>query len=98
MEPSLNASWSSTTTRTKSRPYWRRGLTAKRLTRVLHAGDGEGGALAMTARHRPDLILLDIMMPKVGRPIEVWSTHQGPNAPSLRSPPIILVTAKSVFQ
>ncbi len=31
---------------------------------VLHAGDGEE-ALAAAKEHRPDLILLDVMMPKL---------------------------------
>jgi DNA-binding response OmpR family regulator len=58
---------------------------------VLHAGDGEQ-ALAMTARHRPDLILLDIMMPKVDG-IEVCRRIKADA--DLALTPIILVTAKS---
>jgi DNA-binding response OmpR family regulator len=58
---------------------------------VLHAGDGEQ-ALAMATRHRPDLILLDIMMPKVDG-IEVCRRIKADTA--LAFTPIILVTAKS---
>jgi DNA-binding response OmpR family regulator len=58
---------------------------------VLHAGDGEE-ALAMTARHRPDLILLDIMMPKVDG-IEVCRRIKADA--ELAFTPIILVTARS---
>src|ERR1700724_1787424 len=58
---------------------------------VLHAGDGEE-ALAMATRHRPDLILLDIMMPKVDG-IEVCRRIKADAELALT--PIILVTAKS---
>jgi DNA-binding response OmpR family regulator len=58
---------------------------------VLHAGDGEQ-ALAMTTQHRPDLILLDIMMPKVDG-IEVCRRIKADA--DLAFTPIILVTAKS---
>jgi DNA-binding response OmpR family regulator len=58
---------------------------------VLHAADGEE-ALAMAARHRPDLILLDIMMPKVDG-IEVCRRIKADA--DLAFTPIILVTAKS---
>src|ERR1700730_16660815 len=58
---------------------------------VLHAGDGEE-ALAMTTLHRPDLILLDIMMPKVDG-IEVCRRIKADA--DLAITPIILVTAKS---
>jgi DNA-binding response OmpR family regulator len=58
---------------------------------VLHAGDGEQ-ALAMAARHRPDLILLDIMMPKVDG-IEVCRRIKADA--DLALTPIILVTAKA---
>jgi DNA-binding response OmpR family regulator len=58
---------------------------------VLHAGDGEQ-ALAMTAQHRPDLILLDIMMPKVDG-IEVCRRIKADA--ELAITPIILVTAKA---
>src|SRR5882672_9403101 len=58
---------------------------------VLHACDGEE-ALAMTTRHRPDLILLDIMMPKVDG-IEVCRRIKADA--ELSFTPIILVTAKA---
>jgi CheY-like chemotaxis protein len=58
---------------------------------VLHAGDGEQ-ALAVTREHRPDLILLDIMMPKLDG-IEVCRRIKGDAA--LPFTPIVLVTAKA---
>ena len=58
---------------------------------VLHAGDGEQ-ALAMAARHRPDLILLDIIMPKMDG-IEACRRIKGDAALALT--PIIFVTAKA---
>jgi DNA-binding response OmpR family regulator len=58
---------------------------------VLHAGDGEKVLVAMR-EHRPDLILLDIMMPKLDG-IEVCRRLKAD--PSLPFTPIILVTAKA---
>jgi CheY-like chemotaxis protein len=58
---------------------------------VLHAGDGEE-ALAVTREHRPDLILLDIMMPKLDG-IEVCRRIKADT--TLPFTPIILVTAKA---
>jgi DNA-binding response OmpR family regulator len=58
---------------------------------VLHAGDGEQ-ALEMATRHRPDIILLDIMMPKING-IEVCRRLKGDT--SLPFIPIVLVTAKA---
>jgi CheY-like chemotaxis protein len=58
---------------------------------VLHAGDGEE-ALAVTREHRPDLILLDIMMPKLDG-IEVCRRLKADAA--LPFTPIVLVTAKA---
>jgi CheY-like chemotaxis protein len=58
---------------------------------VLHAGDGEE-ALAVTREHRPDLILLDIMMPKLDG-IEVCRRVKADTA--LPFTPIIMVTAKA---
>jgi DNA-binding response OmpR family regulator len=58
---------------------------------VLHACDGEE-ALAATRRHLPDLILLDVMMPKVDG-IEVCRRLKADA--SLPFIPIILVTARS---
>jgi DNA-binding response OmpR family regulator len=58
---------------------------------VLHAGDGEE-ALAVTRAERPDLILLDIMMPKLDG-IQVCKRLKGDAA--LPFTPIILVTAKA---
>ena len=58
---------------------------------VLHAGDGEQ-ALEMATRHRPDIILLDIMMPKING-IEVCRRLKCDA--SLPFIPIVLVTAKA---
>jgi DNA-binding response OmpR family regulator len=58
---------------------------------VLHAGDGEE-ALAVTRRDSPDLILLDIMMPKLDG-IEVCKRLKADAA--LPFTPVILVTAKA---
>jgi DNA-binding response OmpR family regulator len=58
---------------------------------VLHAGDGEE-ALAVTRAQRPDLILLDIMMPKLDG-IEVCKRVKADAG--LPFTPIILVTAKA---
>jgi DNA-binding response OmpR family regulator len=58
---------------------------------VLHAGDGEQ-ALAVMREHRPDLILLDIMMPKLDG-IEVCRRIKADA--SLPFTPIVLVTAKA---
>ena len=57
---------------------------------TLQAGDGEQ-ALAMVARATPDLILLDIMMPKIDG-LEVCRRLK--SDPGLPYIPIILVTAK----
>ena len=58
---------------------------------LLQAADGEE-ALAAARQHRPDLILLDIMMPKIDG-IEV--TKQLKADSSMPFTPIILVTAKA---
>ena len=58
---------------------------------VLHAGDGEE-ALTVTRAQRPDLILLDIMMPKLDG-IEVCRRLKADAG--LPFTPIILVTAKA---
>lgn len=58
---------------------------------VIHAVDGED-ALAVAARELPDLILLDVMMPKLDG-FEVCRRLKG--NPALPFMPIILVTAKS---
>jgi DNA-binding response OmpR family regulator len=58
---------------------------------VLHAGDGEQ-ALAVTREHRPDLILLDIMMPKLDG-IEVCRRIKADA--ELPFTPIVMVTAKA---
>jgi DNA-binding response OmpR family regulator len=58
---------------------------------VLHAADGEQ-ALEMATRHRPDIILLDIMMPKING-IDVCRRLKGDT--SLPFIPIVLVTAKA---
>jgi adenylate cyclase len=57
---------------------------------LIQAADGEE-ALEAAARHRPDLILLDVMMPKLDG-IEV--TRRLKNDPSLPFTPIVLVTAR----
>ena len=70
-------------------------ILAKRLSahgyEILTAGDGEEG-LAVAREQQPDLILLDIMMPKMDG-IEVCQHVKGDA--SLPFIPIILVTAKS---
>ncbi len=58
---------------------------------VLHAGDGEE-ALAAAKEQRPDLILLDVMMPKLDG-FEVCRRLKAD--PALSFVPIILVTAKA---
>src|SRR5215469_7187703 len=58
---------------------------------VIQAGDGEE-ALAVALESRPDLLLLDVMMPKLDG-IEVCRRLK--SDPSLPFIPIILVTAKS---
>ncbi len=58
---------------------------------IVTASDGEE-ALAATAEHRPDLILLDVMMPKLNG-VEVCRRIKGD--PSLPFIPIILVTAQT---
>lgn len=58
---------------------------------LLEAADGEE-ALAAARKHRPDLILLDIMMPKIDG-IEV--TRQLKADPDMPFTPIILVTSKA---
>ena len=61
---------------------------------VLHAGDGEE-ALTAVKEHLPDLILLDVMMPKLDG-IEVCRRLKAD--PALPFMPIVLVTAKSDSQ
>ena len=61
---------------------------------VLHAGDGEE-ALAAVTEHRPDLILLDVMMPKMNG-IEVCRILK--SDPALPFMPIVLVTARADSQ
>ena len=58
---------------------------------VVTASDGEEG-LAKAHELRPDLILLDVMMPKLDGIAVVRALKQNPE---LRSIPVILVTAKS---
>ena len=58
---------------------------------VVTASDGEEG-LAMANELRPDLILLDVMMPKLDGISVVRALKK---SPELRSIPVILVTAKS---
>jgi adenylate cyclase len=58
---------------------------------VITATDGELG-LAMTREHRPDLVLLDIMMPKLDGIAVVSALKQDV---ATRAIPVILVTAKA---
>ena len=58
---------------------------------VITAADGEQG-LAMTREHRPDLVLLDIMMPKLDGIAVVSALKQDV---ATRAIPVILVTAKA---
>ena len=58
---------------------------------VITATDGEQG-LAMTREHRPDLVLLDIMMPKLDGIAVVSALKQDV---ATRAIPVILVTAKA---
>jgi CheY-like chemotaxis protein/phosphoribosyl 1,2-cyclic phosphodiesterase len=59
---------------------------------VLTASDGEA-ALALALRERPDLILLDWMMP--GRSgLEICQVLRGEQDPRLRDVPVILLTAR----
>jgi DNA-binding response OmpR family regulator len=58
--------------------------------KVVRADDGEQ-AIAMAARERPDLILLDAMMPGLNG-FEVLRRLK--NDAALRSVPVIMVTAK----
>jgi DNA-binding response OmpR family regulator len=57
---------------------------------VIRAPDGEQ-AIALAARERPDLILLDVMMPGLNG-LEVLRRLK--NDRDLRSVPVIMVTAK----
>src|SRR6201993_4288690 len=61
---------------------------------LLQAGDGEE-ALASVAQHRPDLILLDVEMPKLDG-FEVCRRLK--NDPAMPFIPIVLVTARSASQ
>jgi DNA-binding response OmpR family regulator len=56
------------------------------------ASDGEQG-LAMARDHRPDVVLLDIMMPKRNG-YEVCQTLKADPDPGVRAIPIIMLTAK----
>jgi class 3 adenylate cyclase len=58
---------------------------------IIVAGDGEE-ALAMVRQHLPDLILLDIMMPKIDGLEVVRQLKADPTLPFM---PVILVTAKA---
>src|SRR6202163_4448133 len=62
--------------------------------RLLQAADGEE-ALASTAQHSPDLILLDVEMPKLDG-FEVC--RQLKNDPAMPFIPIVLVTARAASQ
>ena len=58
---------------------------------LMEASDGEE-ALSMTRRHHPDLILLDVMMPKVDGIAACRALKSDTDLPFI---PIILVTAKA---
>ena len=59
--------------------------------RVLEAADGEGG-LAMIRQHRPDLVVSDVMMPK----LDGYALCRAVRADdALRHIPVILLTAKA---
>src|SRR4051812_38493307 len=61
---------------------------------ALQAADGEE-ALIAAAEHRPDLILLDVMMPKLDG-LEVCRRLKNDSAATFT--PVILVTAKATTQ
>ena len=71
-----------------------RELLAFRLERsgytVLQAVDGEE-ALALALEHRPDLAVLDVMMPKMDGPATFAALQADP---STRHVPVVLLTAK----
>src|SRR5688572_25904611 len=58
---------------------------------ILQAADGEE-AIAAVADHNPDLILLDVMMPKLDGIEACRILKANPNLPFI---PIVLVTAKA---
>ncbi len=65
-----------------------RSLLEKRGHRVLQAFDGVQ-AKEMVAEHRPDLMILDMMMPQLGGyPVLEYLTDQS------EAPPVIMITAK----
>jgi len=54
--------------------------------------DSEDGALASAAEHRPDLIILDVMMPEGSEGFHVvWRLRQMPDA-DLAKTPVIMAT------
>jgi CheY-like chemotaxis protein len=58
---------------------------------VLQAGDGEDG-LAMAREHHPDVVLLDVMMPK----LDGWAVLERLKAdddPAVRTIPVVMLTA-----
>ena len=59
---------------------------------VFTASDGER-ALALARRERPDVILLDLMLPKLDG-LEVCRQLRQSQTPQLRSVPILMLTAK----
>ena len=59
---------------------------------VLTAGDGERG-LALARRERPDLVVLDLMLPRLDG-LEVCRQLRQTPTPQVRSVPIIMLTAK----
>jgi CheY-like chemotaxis protein len=65
-----------------------RSLLEKRGHRVIQAYDGLQ-ARELIRRHRPDLMILDMMMPRLGGYPVLEGLHQ-----KLDSPPVIMITAK----
>lgn len=61
---------------------------------VLTAASGEEG-LALARREKPDVILLDVMMPGMDGPTVLGRLHADPQTASI---PVVLLTAKALTQ
>ncbi len=57
--------------------------------RVLEAGDGQTG-IEMTAEHKPDLILLDVMMPGMDGSTAIWHLKQNQ---ATKQVPVLVLSA-----